>query len=238
MLFLIYIYIYILYTHIHADVNRNIMMTSMNERIHFFRKIYLSHFILKGLQKGCERVDVGYVWKVSWRRGQTATYWPKVLLATIIALLPHLGWAAQPWVIEGPSPLSGAGSYSAGILSPTATGTELTASNSLTPAVCGTWLYNCLPSSCFLWAYASVLNSTTSTSQGDIPTSPTGCTCLAVLLLIYTGASLDWRLGRGSICYIYIYVNKRTLLLLLHNTLKNSLSQSGTLVGRAVWDLV
>ena len=30
----------------------------MNERTHFFIKIYLSHFIL-------ERVDVGYVWEVS-----------------------------------------------------------------------------------------------------------------------------------------------------------------------------
>ena len=37
----------------------------MNERTHFFIKIYLSHFIL-------ERVDVGYVWEVSWRRGQSA----------------------------------------------------------------------------------------------------------------------------------------------------------------------
>ena len=27
-----------------------------------------------------------------------------------------------------------------------------------------------------------------------------------VLPLIYTGASLDWRLSRGSICYIYIYI--------------------------------
>ena len=27
----------------------------------------------------------------------------------------------------------------------------------------------------------------------------------AVLPHIYTGASLDWRLGQGSICYIYIY---------------------------------
>ena len=27
----------------------------------------------------------------------------------------------------------------------------------------------------------------------------------AVFLLIYTGASLDWRLGRGSICYISYY---------------------------------
>ena len=31
--------------------------------------------------------------------------------------------------------------------------------------------------------------------------SSTGCTYFAVLLLIYTGASLDWRLYQGSICY-------------------------------------
>ena len=37
--------------------------------IHFFIKIYLSHFIL-------ERVDAGCAWEMSWRRGQTATYWP------------------------------------------------------------------------------------------------------------------------------------------------------------------
>ena len=74
-------------------------------------------------------------------------------------------------------------------------------SNWLTQAVCGTWLYNCLTPTCFLWTYASAPNSTTSTGQGDIPISSTGCTCFAVLLLIYTGASLDWQLGRGSICY-------------------------------------
>ena len=69
----------------------------MNERTHFFIKIYLSqHFIL-------ERVDVGYEWEVSWRQGQTATYWPKVLL-TIAALLSHSGCAAQPWVTEGRRP--------------------------------------------------------------------------------------------------------------------------------------
>ena len=50
-----------------------------------------------------ERVDVGCVWEVSWRERQTATYWPQVLL-TIAALLPHLGWVAQPWVTEGPKP--------------------------------------------------------------------------------------------------------------------------------------
>ena len=69
----------------------------MNKRTHFFIKIYLSqHFIL-------ERVDVGYVWEVSWRWRQTATYWPQVLL-TIAALLTHSGWAAQLWVTEGPKP--------------------------------------------------------------------------------------------------------------------------------------
>ena len=44
-------------------------------------------------------------------------------------------------------------------------------------------------------------NSTPSTGQGDIPISSTKCTSFAVLPLIYTGAFLDWRLGRGSICY-------------------------------------
>ena len=167
----------------------------MNERTHFFIKIYLSHFILT-------RVDVSCVWEVNWRRGQTATYWPKVLL-TIAALLSHSGWAAQPWVTEGPSPLSAAGSHS-GILSLTDSNCNwnsnwLTAW--LTIAVCGTWLYNCPMSTCFLWAYASatITEFNTSTGQGDIPIFSTGCTCFTVLPLIYTGASFDWRLGRGSI---------------------------------------
>ena len=63
----------------------------MNERTHFLIKIYL------------QRVYVGCVWEVSWRREQTATYWPQVLL-TKAALLSHPGWAAQPWVTEGPQP--------------------------------------------------------------------------------------------------------------------------------------
>ena len=148
----------------------------MNEWTHFFIKIYLSHFIL-------ERVDVPCVWEVSWRWRQTATYWPKVLLTTIAALLPHLGWTAQPRVAEGPSPLSGAGSHSAGILTPTGTELELTRTDWLTQAICGTWLYNCLMSTCFLWAYTSAPNSTTSTGQGDIPISLTGCTCLVSWLM-------------------------------------------------------
>ena len=76
----------------------------------------------------------------------------------------------------------------------------------LTQAVCGTWLYNCLTSTCVLWAYASAPNSTTSTGQGDILISSTGCTCFAVLL-IFTGASTDWRLGRGSICHTWYLIS-------------------------------
>ena len=32
---------FFVYSYIHADVSRNIMTTSMNERTHFFVKIYL-----------------------------------------------------------------------------------------------------------------------------------------------------------------------------------------------------
>ena len=107
----------------------------MDERTHFFIKIYLSYLIL-------ERFDVGHVWEVSW--GQTATYWPQVLL-TIAALLPQLGWAAQPWVTDGPKP-SVFRWFSR---------RHLANCNWLTQAVCGTWLCSCLTCSCFLWAYAS-----------------------------------------------------------------------------------
>ena len=108
----------------------------MNEQTHFFIKIYLSHFIL-------ERVDVACVWEVSWRQGQTATYWPKVSL-TIAALLSHLAWAAQPWVTEGPKP-SVCRWLSLQHLVPNWFQLEL----ELTQAVCGTWLYNCLTPTCF-----------------------------------------------------------------------------------------
>ena len=129
----------------------------MNERTHFFIKIYLSHFIL----------DFSCVWEVSWRRGQTATYLPKVLL-TIAALFSHSGWAAQPWGIDGPSPLSGAVSHSTGILSPTETGTQQT------QAICGTWLYFACspPASCEPTHLPPSPNSTKSTDlRLDAPAS-------------------------------------------------------------------
>ena len=165
------------------------MTTSMNERTHFFIK-YTAHTLFS---KG----DVSCVWEVSRRRGQTATYWPQVL-PTIAALLSHSDWAAQPWVTEGPSPLSAAGSYSACILSPTETATGTDPKPSVAPG----YIFVCRPpASCGRTHRPPSPNSTTSTGQGDIPISSTGCACFAVLPLIYTGASLDWRLGRGSVCY-------------------------------------
>ena len=145
---------------------------------------YTSHTLFsKGLRKGCDRVNVGYVWEVSWRRRETATYWPQVPL-TIATLLPHSAGLLNRGP-EGPSPLSGTGSHPR-ILSPTGTATRtdwLTRTDSrleLTQAVCGTWLYNCLTSTCFLWAYASAPNSAAPTGQGDIPISSTGCTCFLI----------------------------------------------------------
>ena len=78
------------------------MTTSKNERTHFFIKINLSHFIL---ERGCFLCVRG--------ESETGTD------CYIATLLSHSGWATQPWVIEGPRSLSGAGFHSPGILSPT-----------------------------------------------------------------------------------------------------------------------
>ena len=53
--------------------------------------------------------------------------------------------------------------------------------------------------------YASALNSTTSTGQGDIPTSLTGSTYFAVLLLIYTRASLELT-AQSRVNMLQVYV--------------------------------
>ena len=191
----------------------------MNERTHFFLKIYLSHFIL-------ERVDVSYVWELSWRWGQTATYWPKVPL-TIAALLSHPAWAAQPWVTEGTKP-SVCHWLSLRHLVPnwlqlqlelTQTGTDW-----LKPSVAPGYIFVwCPPASCGRTHLPPSPNSTTSTGQGDILISLTGCTYFAVLPLIYTGASLDWRLGRGSIynkkCQHFVFMIKHSKTPFPHNDL-------------------
>ena len=67
----------------------------MNERIQFFINISLTLYSRKG--------DVGSVWEMSWRQEQTAILTPSSS-STIAALLPHLGWVAQPWVTDGLRP--------------------------------------------------------------------------------------------------------------------------------------
>ena len=93
--------------------------------------------------------------------GDRLLFWPKGLLATTAALLPHLGWDRSTVGHWGSQALSlPLALNSASCLQ-------------LAPTTSGTWLYNCL----------------------TLPAS-------AVLPLIYTGASLNWRFGRGSICNI------------------------------------
>ena len=58
-----------------------------NERIHFFTKIYFSHFIL-------ERVCVLLCERDEWRQGQTVIL-TQVLFLTIAALFSHLGWGCS-----------------------------------------------------------------------------------------------------------------------------------------------
>ena len=65
----------------------------MNQRTHFFIKIW---FLTLCSWNG----DVGCVWEMGWRRGQTAILTPSCS-STIAALISHLGWVAQPWVTEG-----------------------------------------------------------------------------------------------------------------------------------------
>ena len=115
----------------------------MNERTHFFIKIYLSHFIL-------QKVDVVCGWCCLFGDGNRLLYWP-----SSTSFSSWLGCSTVGhW---GPKALCCPGSQF-GILSPT---------NSNRPAP-GYIIFSRPPAS-------------------------------AVLPLIYTGASLDWQLGRGSI---------------------------------------
>ena len=139
------------------------MTISMNERTHVFIKIYLSHFIRKGWCFLCVRgeleteKDCHILTPSSSDHSSTSfAFW----------------WAAQPWFLRSQALCLEL------VLTPESyIQVELQLELQLTQAVRGTWLYNCLTCTCFLWAYASAPNSTTFTGQGDIPTFSTGCTC-------------------------------------------------------------
>ena len=125
--------------------------------------------VAKGLQKGwcwlCERGEL--------ETEQTAIYWPHVPLS-IATLLPYSAGLLKRGP-EGPSPLSGAGFHCL----------EL----KLSQVVCGTWLYNCLTPTCFLW-----------TSQLH-RIQPVHRSRWYPDIFDRMHLFLDWRLSRGSICY-------------------------------------
>ena len=136
---------------------------------------YTSHTLFSiGLRKGCYWLCV----RGELETEQTATYWPQVPL-TIAALISHstglLNWGS----LKATSPQSGAGSHYL----------ELQLELQLTQAVCGTWLYNCLTFTCFLWASRlhRIQPVHRSRRYPDI---------FDRMHLFF-----DWRLGRGPICY-------------------------------------
>ena len=129
-----------------------------DKRTHFFRKIYLSHFI----RKGCERVKCER-WVGDRTNCNILTPNSSVFSNTSFSFC----WAAQSGVLRAHSPLLGAGSlYS--IFSPTKW-LQLWTS-------CRTGLYHCLTSTWFLWV--SHLHQIQPVhSQGYTLISSTGCTC-------------------------------------------------------------
>ena len=176
-----------LYSHIpihNTCISGNIMTTSMNERTHFFIKVYLSHFIRKSWCFLCLRSELE-----SERDCHILTPSSSDHSSTSFAFW----WAAQPWALRAEALCLELVLTPATYLQlelqlelqlPRTDCLEL----QLTQAVCSTWLYNYLSPTCFLWAYASAPNSTTSTGQGDIPTSSTGCTSFFCLLtLVHSG---------------------------------------------------
>ena len=183
----------LLYTHINADFCRNIMMTS---------KERMNTLLLKNIpltlhsRKGCERVDVGYVWEVSWRWRETATYKPQVPL-TIAALLPHSSGLLNRGP-EGPSPLSGAGSHCIELTqtdwNSISNWLELTASNWLKPSVAPGYISVWHPPASCGRTHLHRIQPRLQVKvifQHPRPDAPASC---------YTGASLNWRRGRRSIC--------------------------------------
>ena len=151
----------------------NIVNTIMTNE-HTFLEKYTAHTLFERVM--CER------WVGDWTK--TATFWPPVplslaaLLSRSAGLLNQGSWGpiALCWVL---------------VLS-TASYFQLTDSK-LTELVCGSGLYNCLTSTCFLWA----LHLHPIQQSGLYPD-------------IFDRMHLffDWWLGRRSVCYKSTYSSR------------------------------
>ena len=133
----------------------------------------------KGLWKGCEMVVCGDRTDCNILTPRSSVY-----SSTSFSFC----WAAQPGVIEGRKPSV----WSWFSLPRTATRTP-TNWLQLTQAVCGTWLYDCLTYTCFLWA--SQLHRI----------QPVHRSRWYPGIFDRMDMFLDWRLGRGSIFYILTF---------------------------------
>ena len=132
----------------------------MNERTQFFRKIYLSHFILERVAKRlilvmCER----------WVGNRTDCNILTPSSSDYSSTSSSFCWAAQlgSW---GPKPSV----WSWFSLPWTPTNWF-----QLTQDVCGTWLYNCLTPTCSC-VHRNFTKFNSSIGQGDTSISSTGCT--------------------------------------------------------------
>ena len=142
---------------------------------HTYLEKYTSHTLFsKGLRKGCERVDVDYVWEVSWRQNRLQHIDPNFLKPLLHFFLILLGCSTGVLRAQALCPalaLTTASCFQLRVELELWLQLELNPACrelQLTQVVCGTWLYNCLTSTCFMWAYVSAPNSTTSKGQGAI----------------------------------------------------------------------
>ena len=95
----------LLLSHIHDTYTCRNKINNNDERTHFFRKIYPSHFI----RNGCERVTKGLCVSGELETEQTATYWPLVPLSFAALLSRSAGLLSRRfWGVH--SLLLGAGS--------------------------------------------------------------------------------------------------------------------------------
>ena len=107
-----------------------------NEHISFEKNTSRTLFS-KGLRKGWYWLRVSGVLETE----QTATYWHQLPLS-MAALCSHSAGLLNRGSLRAATPLTGAGSHCF----------ERQLELQLTQTGCGTRLYNCLTSTCFLWA--------------------------------------------------------------------------------------
>ena len=114
-------------TNIHRNIIKHNIRTSMNERIHFFIKKYISHTFVRVMFLVCER----------WVETRTDCYFDPNFSSPIAALLSHLGWGCSTVGHWGTQSTQSASWFSRWHL----------VSNWLEPL--GTWLYYFLTYTCF-----------------------------------------------------------------------------------------